>query len=105
MCSVSTIFAKEQVIRLTQQKTPDQHHTTSVRLACGTGERFLRDVWAYVVFDAGHLARLGVKATPDTAPQDFSPEEDEQFGMMPGFEANTLPGRIVGFLRHLCAEY
>ena len=93
------------MIRLTQQKTPDQHHTTSVRLACGTGERFLRDVWAYVVFDAGHLARLGVKATPDTAPQDFSPEEDEQFGMMPGLEADTLPGRIVRFLGHLIEEH
>ena len=66
---------------------------------------FLRDIWAYVVCDTGKLARLGVKATPVTAPQDFSLEEDEQFGTHPGLEADTLPGRIVGFLGHLLQKH
>ena len=99
------LFAKEQGFNTTQKKTPNQHHSTSVRLACGSGEVLLGDIWAYVVCDKGKLARLGVKATPVTAPQDFSLEEDEQFGTHPGLEADTLPGRIVGFLGHLLQKH
>jgi hypothetical protein len=57
-----------------------QHLSYSVALACGAGEVFLRDVWAYIATDAGELARLGVKATADAVPQDFSPEYDKQLG-------------------------
>ena len=64
------LFAKEQCFNATQQKTPNQHLSTSVRLACGRGEVLLGDILAYVVCDKGELARLGVKATPVTAPED-----------------------------------
>ena len=99
------LFAKEQGFNATQKKTPNQHLSTSVRLACGRGEVLLGDIWAYVVCDKGKLARLGVKATPVTAPQDFSLEEDEQFGTHPGLEADTSPGRLVGFPGHLLQKH
>ena len=104
--AVSPPFAQKQSLKETQKKTPNQQLSTTVRLACGRGQVFLRDIWAYVVCDTGKLARLGVKATPVTAPQDFSPEEDEQFGMThPGLEADTLPGCIAGFLGHLIQKH
>ena len=35
------VFAKEQGFKATQKKTPNQHLSTSVRLACGRGEVLL----------------------------------------------------------------
>lgn len=74
------MFEQEQVFRAKDKKVPAQHLSYSVALACGAGEVFLRDVWAYIATDAGELARLGVKATADAVPQDFSPEYDKQLG-------------------------
>ena len=74
------MFEQEQSFRAKHKKVPAQHLTYSVALACGRGQVILREMWAYMATDANELARLGVKATADAVPQDFSPEYDNQLG-------------------------
>ena len=70
-------------------------------MALGNGLLFLRHVWASVVGDAVQLARLGVKTTADSIPQDFSDEWDDILEMtQPGVAAESLPDRIMLFLQN-----
>lgn len=81
------------------KKTPEEEVRHRSEMACGKGREYLKKVWREVVTDSRELARLGLKTTSDSSPQDFGPEIDSYTGLRhPGIEAESIAQRIMGFL-------
>jgi hypothetical protein len=81
------------------KKTPEEEVRHRSEMACGKGRKYLKTVWREVVTDSKELARLGLKTTCDSDPQDFGPEIDTYTGLQhPGIEAESIAQRIMGFL-------
>ena len=87
----------EQAHKAKRKKTPQDDLEWMGTVAHGSGQEFLKNIWAHVVQNRAELARLGVSI--DGAPaQSFKPEDDGFGGQLPGISAEEIPNRIMSFL-------
>ena len=96
------LFAKEPAFELTQKISPD--HLSQISL--WSKREIPTILLGMCCFQCRPFCTVWSEShPPNTAPQDSSPETDEQCGMMPGLKADTLPGHIVGFPVQLLEEH
>ena len=97
--TVGRHFYHQQAFFGRDKCTPEEHVSFSISMSSGQGARFLRAMWADIVSNASVLARLGLKTTQDSEPQDFGAEWDGILLMNhPGVDKDTVADRIMRFV-------
>ena len=98
-------FYKQQAFFGKEKRTPEEHLEFCVSMSCGNGGKFLRSIWVDVACDVRALARLGLKTTEDSEPQNFGKEWDDILQIeQAGIDESTIADRIMTFLSSVLSQ-